>query len=85
MRILPDAGVRNLLVADVAGLLQLLVHGLDVLVQVGDGERLAAVRALGALIVVNLADVARKVGHGELLVAMRTWLLDLNKTLLFTS
>ena len=85
MRVLPDAGVRDLLIADVAGLLQLLVHGLDVLVQVGDGERLAAVRALGALIVVNLADVARQVGHGELLVAMRTGLLDLNKTLLFTS
>ena len=43
-----------LLIADLAGLLHLLVHGLDVLVEVGDGERLAAVRALGALIVVNL-------------------------------
>ena len=53
-----DGGVGNLLVADVARLLQLLVHGLDVLVQVGDGERLAAVRALRALVVVNLADVS---------------------------
>ena len=41
MRVLPDAGVGDLLVADVAGLLQLLVHGLDVLVQVRDGESLA--------------------------------------------
>ena len=49
----PDAGVGDLLVADVAGLLQFLVDTLDVLVQVGDGEGLATVRALGALIVVN--------------------------------
>ena len=52
------------------------------LVQVGDGERLAAVRTLGALIVVDLADVARQVGHGELFVAMRARLLDLNMTTL---
>lgn len=57
------------------------MHGLDVLVQVGDGERLAAVRALRALVVVDLADVARQVGHGKLFVAMRTGLLDLKKTL----
>ncbi len=49
-----DGGVGHLLVADLAGLLHLLVHGLDVLVQVGDGEGLAAVRALRALVVVNL-------------------------------
>lgn len=49
------------------------------LVQVGDCERLAAVRALCALIVVHLADVAREVRHGELFVAMRTGLLNLNK------
>ena len=47
------------------------------LVQVGDCERLAAVRALRALIVVHLADVAREVRHGELFVAMRTGLLNL--------
>ena len=55
------------------------MHGLDVLVQVGDGERLAAVRAFRALVVVDLADVTRQVGHGKLFVAMRTGLLDLNK------
>ena len=82
MRVLPDAGVGDLLVADVAGLLQLLVHGLDVLVQVGDGERLAAVWTLCALIVVDLADVARQVGHGKLFVAMRARLLDLKRTTL---
>ncbi len=49
-----DGGVGHLLVADLAGLLHLLVHGLDVLVQVGDGEGLPAVRALRALVVVNL-------------------------------
>jgi hypothetical protein len=49
-----DGGVGHLLVADLAGLLHLLVHGLDVLVQVGDGEGLAAVRALRALVIVNL-------------------------------
>ena len=74
----PDAGVGDLLVADVAGLLQLLVHGLDVLVEVGDGERLAAVGTLRALVVVHLADVARQVRHRELLLAMWTRLLDLN-------
>ena len=56
------------------------MHGLDVLVQVGDGESLAAVWTLSALIVVDLADVARQVGHGELFVAMRAGLLDLNRT-----
>ena len=74
----PDAGVGDLLVADVAGLLQLLVHGLDVLVEVGDGERLAAVGTLRALVVVHLADVPRQVGHRELLVTVRTLLLDLD-------
>jgi hypothetical protein len=49
-----DGGVGHLLVADLAGLLHLLVHGLDVLVQVGDGEGLPAVRALCALVIVNL-------------------------------
>ena len=49
----PDAGVGNLFIADVAGLLQFLVDTLDVLVQVGDGESLPTVRALRALIVVN--------------------------------
>ena len=58
------------------------MHGLDVLVQVGDSERLAAVRALCALVVVNLADVTRQVGHGKFFVAMRTGFLDLNKTLM---
>jgi len=48
-----DAGVGNLLIADVAGLLEFLVDTLDVLVQVRDGEGLAAVRALSALIVAN--------------------------------
>ena len=74
----PDAGVGDLLVADVAGLLQLLVHGLDVLVEVGDGERLAAVGTLRALVVVHLADVPRQVGHRKLLLAVWTRLLDLN-------
>ena len=53
IRYQPDAGVGNLLIADVTRLLQLLVHGLDVLVQVGDGEGLPAVRTLSALVVVN--------------------------------
>ena len=54
------------------------MYRLDVLVQVGDGEGLAAVGALGALVIVHLPDVPRQVGHGELLVTMRTWLLYLN-------
>ena len=49
-----DGGVGHLLVADVACLLQFLVDTLDVLVQVGDGEGLAAVRTLCALVVVDL-------------------------------
>ena len=49
------------------------------LVEVGDGERLAAVRALRALVVVHLADVPRQVRHRELLLAMWTRLLDLIK------
>ena len=48
------------------------------LVEVGDGERLAAVGTLRALVVVHLADVPRQVGHRELLVAVRTLLLDLD-------
>ena len=76
--IIPDAGVWNLLIANVACLLQFLVHTLDVFVEVGDGECLATVWTLGALIVVHLSDVSRQVGHGKLLVTMRTGLLDLN-------
>ena len=53
IRYQPDAGVGNLLIADIAGLLQFLVDTLDVLVEVGDGESLPTVRALCALIVVN--------------------------------
>ena len=63
------------------------------LVQVGDGEGLAAVRTLCALVVVDLmtsvtacmtataylADVARQVGHRKLLVTVGTGLLDLNR------
>ncbi len=49
-----DGGVGHLLVADLAGFFHLLVHGLDVLVEVGDGEGFAAVRALGTLVIVNL-------------------------------
>ena len=53
------------------------------LVEVGDGESLATVRALGALIVVDLPDVARQVGHGKLLLTVGTGLLDLeNNSLL---
>ena len=44
------------------------------LVEVGDGERLAAVRTLRALVVVHLADVPRQVGHRELLVTVWTLL-----------
>ena len=51
---------------------------LDVLVQVGDGQSLATVRALGALVVVHLPDVPGQVGHGELFVTVGARLLDLN-------
>ena len=51
---------------------------LNVLVQVGDGQSLATVGALGALVVVNLPDVSGQVGHGELLVTVGARLLDLN-------
>ena len=47
------------------------------LVQVGDGKGLATVRTLGTLIVMNLSDVSRQVGHGKLLLTMWTRLLDL--------
>ena len=49
------------------------------LVEVGDGERLAAVGTLRALVVVHLPDVPRQVRHRELLLAMWTRLLDLIK------
>ena len=49
-----NGGVGHLLVADLARLLHLLVHGLDVLVEVGNGERFPTIRALGALVIVNL-------------------------------
>ena len=53
------------------------MNRLDVLVEVGDGEGLATVGTLSALIVVDLSDVAGQVGHGKLLLAVRTGLLDL--------
>ena len=74
---LPNAGVRILFVTNVTSLLQLLVNSLDVLVQVGDDESLATIRALCALIVVDLPDVAGQVGHGKLLLTVRAWLLVL--------
>jgi len=70
-----DTGIGNLLVTNIASLLQLLVNRLDVLVEVGDGEGLATIRALCALIVVDLPDVPGQVGHCKLLLAMWTGLL----------
>ena len=45
-----EGGVGNLLLADVAGLLQFL----DVIVQVGSCERLSTIRARCALVVMHL-------------------------------
>merc|ERR1712088_1247678 len=50
-----DGGVGNLLIADVAGLLQFLVHTLDVFVQVRDSECLSTIWALCALVVMHLS------------------------------
>ena len=69
--------VWNLFVANIACFLQLLVDRLDVLVQVADGESLATVGALRALVVVDLPDVPGQVGHGKLLLTMWTGLLYL--------
>ena len=54
------------------------MNRLDVFVEVGDGESLATIGTLGALVVVHLPDVPRQVGHGKLLVAVGARLLDLN-------
>ena len=71
-----DGGIWNLLIADVTGLLQFLVHALDVFVQVGDGERFSTVWALCALIVVHLSNVSAQVAHCKLLLTVRARLLD---------
>ena len=71
-----DGGVGDLLIADVTGFLQFLVDALDVLVQVRDCERFSTIRALCALIVVNLSDVPAQVAHREFFLAVRAGLLD---------
>jgi len=71
-----DARIWDFFIADVTSLLEFLVNRLDVLVEVGDGESLATVWTLGALVVVHLPDVPRQVGHGKLLVAVGARLLD---------
>ena len=49
-----DGRVWHFFVADFTCLLHLLVHGLDVLVQVAHGQSLAAVRTLCTFIVMHL-------------------------------
>ena len=71
-----DGGVGNLLIADVTGLLQFLVHTLDVFVQVGNRECLSTIWALCALIVVHLSNVPAQVAHSEFFLTVRARLLD---------
>merc|ERR1719384_250706 len=71
-----DGGVGNLLITDVTGLLQFLVHTLDVFVQVGNSECLATIWALCALVVMHLSYVPAQVAHSKFLLTVRARLLD---------
>merc|ERR1712088_593015 len=71
-----DGGVGNLLITDVAGLLQFLVHTLDVFVKVGNSECLSTIWALCALVVMHLSYVPAQVAHSKFLLTVRARLLD---------
>ena len=71
-----DGGVWNLLIADIAGLLQFFVHTLNVFVQIRDRERLSAIRTLCAFVVVHLSYVSAKVAHSKFFLTVRARLLD---------
>ena len=77
---IPDARIWDFFIADVTSLLEFLVNRLDVFVEVGDGESLATIWTLGALVVVHLPDVPGQVRHSKLLLTMRTGLLNLEIT-----